>query len=158
MWQKVELGEESQKENEQAREELIKLGGIQAVMDMVEVMPEVPKKERKPKKKVVAEEVVEVVEEVVEPEPAPVPAPAPEPVPAPVPEPVVSEKKTSKRTSKKQKLMWADPSTDACVESMRKAVQIGRQQKGFDGINEFRNKYEWHNIGSELKQVLDKYR
>jgi glycosyltransferase involved in cell wall biosynthesis len=62
------------------------------------------------------------------------------------------------RTSKKQKLMWADPSTEACVEAMRKAVQLGRQPKGFDGISEFRNKYEWHNIGTELKQVLDKYR
>ena len=46
MWQKVELGEESQKENEQAREALIKLGGVMAT---VETMPEPPKKERKPR-------------------------------------------------------------------------------------------------------------
>ena len=51
MWQKVELGEESQKENAQAREELIKLGGIQAVMEQVGELPDAPKKERKPRAK-----------------------------------------------------------------------------------------------------------
>ena len=51
MWQKVELGEESQKENAQAREELIKLGGIQAVMEQVGELPDAPKKERKPRSK-----------------------------------------------------------------------------------------------------------
>ena len=52
MWQKVELnGEETVQDNAQAREELIKLGGIQAVMSSIEALPEVPKKERKPRAK-----------------------------------------------------------------------------------------------------------
>ena len=54
MWQKVELkGEETVQENERAEaiNELVKLGGIQAVMEQVDALPDAPKKERKPRAK-----------------------------------------------------------------------------------------------------------
>lgn len=62
------------------------------------------------------------------------------------------------RVSKKQKLMWADPNVDACAEAMKVMAAKGRVNKGFNGLSEFRTKYEWHNIGLQLQQVLDKYR
>jgi hypothetical protein len=37
-------------------------------------------------------------------------------------------------------------------------VKQGRLNRTFDGIDEFRLKYEWHNIGNELKNILDIYR
>jgi glycosyltransferase involved in cell wall biosynthesis len=62
------------------------------------------------------------------------------------------------RISKTQKLMWAEPSVDACAKAMLDMVARGRQTKKFDGIEEFRNRYEWHTVGNELKLILDKYR
>ena len=62
------------------------------------------------------------------------------------------------RVSKKQKLMWADPHVEACAAAMKAAARAGRMARGFEGIDAFRNKYEWQNIGLELQQVLDKYR
>jgi glycosyltransferase involved in cell wall biosynthesis len=62
------------------------------------------------------------------------------------------------RVSKKQKLLWADPSVEACASAMLDMVKQGRLNRTFDGIDEFRLKYEWHNIGTELKNILDIYR
>lgn len=62
------------------------------------------------------------------------------------------------RTSRSQKLMWAEPNEDALVSAMLQKYKEGRKQKTFDGIDEFRNKYEWSTIGNMLKDVLDKYR
>jgi hypothetical protein len=39
--------------------------------------------------------------------------------------------------------MWADPNVDACAEAMKVMAAKGRVNKGFNGLSEFRTKYEW---------------
>ena len=60
MWQKVELGEESVQENARAEaiNNLVKLGGIQAVMEEVAGLPDVPKKPRKKKDTIISSDPV----------------------------------------------------------------------------------------------------
>ncbi len=62
------------------------------------------------------------------------------------------------RISKQQSLMWAEPSVEECTQAMLKLYQAGRGPKTFEGIEGFREKYEWHTIGNDLKVILDKYR
>ena len=59
MWQKVELNsEETVKENAEAIEELVKLGGVQAVVESALALPDVPRKPKKAKQTIISSDAI----------------------------------------------------------------------------------------------------